>query len=163
MLRAYLHHPPRGRKSPRKAALAPAPTGFRTRQASPFATAGDTGRAMPQENVEIVRRIYEQVSVHHRLPKDLFEPACATDWTEVSPDFGVRYGARAADEALASYFETFENFHVEAEAVLHADAERVVTVVRDGGRMKAATRRCGTGSSTPGPCGMARLFGFRAT
>jgi len=93
---------------------------------------------MPQENVEIVRRIYEQVSVHHRLPKDLFEPACATDWTEVSPDFGVRYGARAADEALASYFETFENFHVEAEAVLHADAERVVTVVRDGGRMKAS-------------------------
>src|SRR5436190_23833413 len=93
---------------------------------------------MSQENVEIVLRIYQQVSAHHLLPKDLFDPACVTDWTEVSPDFGVLQGVRDADEALASYFETFESFHVEAEAVLHADAERVVTVVRDGGRMKAS-------------------------
>ena len=93
---------------------------------------------MSQENVELVRRIYREVSAHRRLPKHLFDAQCVTDWTEVSPDFGVLHGADASEEALASYFETFEDFHVEAEAVLHADSERVVTAVRDGGRMKAS-------------------------
>jgi ketosteroid isomerase-like protein len=63
---------------------------------------------------------------------------CVTDWTEVSPDFGVLHGVGASQQALASDFETFENFHVEAEEVLYADDERVVTAVRDGGRMKAS-------------------------
>ncbi len=93
---------------------------------------------MSQENVEVVRRIYREVSSRRALPKELFDADCVTDWTEVSPDFGVLHGADATEEAVASYFQTFEDFHVEAEAVLHADSERVVTAVRDGGRMKAS-------------------------
>src|SRR5436189_6274792 len=72
------------------------------------------------------------------LPVELFDPECVADWTEVSPDFGVLRGVDATQEALASYFKTFENFHVEASEVLHADEERVVTAVRDGGRVKAS-------------------------
>jgi ketosteroid isomerase-like protein len=93
---------------------------------------------MSQENVEIVRRAYQYVSAHLALPSEPFDPDCVTDWTQVSPDFGVIHGVEASQEALASYFETFENFHVEVEEVLHADENRVVTAVRDGGRIKSS-------------------------
>ncbi|MGZ3304203.1 MAG: nuclear transport factor 2 family protein [Isosphaeraceae bacterium] len=92
---------------------------------------------MSQENVEIVRRIYREVGAHLALPGELFDPNCVTDWTQVSPDFGVLHGVEASQEALASYFGTFEDFHIEVEEVLHDDEERVVTAVRDGGRIKA--------------------------
>ncbi len=61
---------------------------------------------MSQENVEVVRRIYQEVSARHVLPHELFHPECVTDWTQVSPDFGVLQGVDASQEALASYFET---------------------------------------------------------
>ena len=93
---------------------------------------------MSQENVEVVRRIYQEVSARRALPDDLFDRDCVTDWTQVSPDFGVLHGVEASQEALVSYFETFENFHVELEEVLHADGQGVVTAVRDGGRIKAS-------------------------
>jgi ketosteroid isomerase-like protein len=91
---------------------------------------------MSQENVELVRRIYEEVSASLVLPRELFDPDCVTDWTQVSPDFGVLRGVDASQAALASYFETFENFHVAAEEIVHADEQRVITAVRDGGRIK---------------------------
>jgi ketosteroid isomerase-like protein len=93
---------------------------------------------MPRENVEVVRRIYSEVSASGQLPPELFEVGCVTDWTEVSPDFGILHGVDACQRALSSYFETFEDFGVKVEEVLHADDDRVVTAVRDGGRMKAS-------------------------
>jgi ketosteroid isomerase-like protein len=61
-----------------------------------------------------------------------------TDWGDASPDFGVLHGVVATQEALASHFETVHDFHVEPEEVLHAEARRVVTTVRDGGRLRAS-------------------------
>lgn len=47
-------------------------------------------------------------------------------------------GTEAAQEAFLTYWETFDGFHVEIEEVIHADEERVVTAVRDGGRLKGS-------------------------
>jgi ketosteroid isomerase-like protein len=93
---------------------------------------------MSQENVAVVMRIYQQVSASLALPAEPFASDCVTDWTQVSPDFGVAHGVAATNEALSSYFETFENYHVEADEILHADKNRVVTSVRDGGRISGS-------------------------
>ncbi len=95
---------------------------------------------MSRENVEVVRRIYAAVSASLALPDEPFAPDCVTDWSQVSPDFGVAHGVPATNEALSSYFETFENYRVEADEILHADESRVVTSVRDGGRISGTER-----------------------
>jgi ketosteroid isomerase-like protein len=60
-------------------------------------------------------------------------PDFELDLREPSPDFGVLRGFEASEQALRSYWETFENFHIDFEEVIHADEERVVTAVRDSG------------------------------
>jgi ketosteroid isomerase-like protein len=92
---------------------------------------------MSQENVEVVRRVYEEVSAHHwEASPDLFDPEYAVDLTDAYPDVGV---IRSEGEtALREYFETFEDFRVELKEVIHADEKHVVTAVRDGGRLKGS-------------------------
>ena len=93
---------------------------------------------MPQENVEVVKRIYEELNSHHAFPPELFAPDCVTDLTQVSLEHvRVLHGVHASQEALAPYFGTFDEFHVAAE-VLHVDEHRVVTAIRDGGRIKGS-------------------------
>jgi ketosteroid isomerase-like protein len=92
----------------------------------------------PQENVEIVARIYEELNSRRVFLPELFAPDCVTDWTDVAPDGGELHGVAATQQGVSQYFETFDDFHVAAE-VLHADERRVVTAIRDGGRMKGST------------------------
>jgi ketosteroid isomerase-like protein len=93
---------------------------------------------MSQENVEIVTRIYAELNSHQAFPSELFAPDCVTDLTEVSLEHvTVLHGVHASQKALAPYFGTFDDFHVAAE-VLHADEHRVVTAIRDGGRIKGS-------------------------
>ena len=47
-------------------------------------------------------------------------------------------GVEAANAAIREYWETFEDFSVKLEEVIHADEKRVVTRVRDGGRIKGS-------------------------
>ena len=94
---------------------------------------------MSQENVEIVRRAYQELSVRHELTRELFDSDCVFDWTEVSPDFGGLFrGIDAGQASLASYFETFENYHLAADEIVYADEDRVVTAVYDSGRIKGS-------------------------
>ncbi len=93
---------------------------------------------MSQENVEIVRRAYEEVNANLEASDELFDPDYEFDARDVAPDIGVVRGIDAAAEALREYWETFDNFHIELKAVLHADEEHVVTAVEDGGRMKGS-------------------------
>jgi ketosteroid isomerase-like protein len=91
---------------------------------------------MSQENVETVRRVYEEVTARLEMPRELFEPELELDVMDVSPDqVGVLRGLDAAQESFREYWETFEDFHVEIEEVIHADEDQVVTAVRDGGRV----------------------------
>ena len=93
---------------------------------------------MSEENVEIVRRVYEEVSTRREIPLDLLHPDVEADPRDVVPDVGVVRGAKAFQEAFLSYFQTFEAFRIEIQQVIHADRERVVTIVRDGGRIKGS-------------------------
>jgi ketosteroid isomerase-like protein len=93
---------------------------------------------MSEENVEIVRRLYEGVTARLKTPQELLDRDYEVDARDVSPEFSWPRGFEAAEDALRDYWQMFEDFHVEVEAVIHADEERVVTAVRDGGRMRGS-------------------------
>src|SRR5262245_55525538 len=94
---------------------------------------------MSQENVDIVREGY---AAFNRGDVDAafkdVAPDFEVDVTEPSPDFGVVRGFEAACDVLRQYWETFEDFHSELEEVILADDERVITRVRDSGRMSGS-------------------------
>jgi ketosteroid isomerase-like protein len=93
-----------------------------------------------QENVELVRRVYEEITVRRELPAEWFAPSCITDFTDVAPDGGVHHGVEAANAAIAPYFGMFENFHVAVARIVHADHGRVVAAIRDGGQLRDSSR-----------------------
>jgi ketosteroid isomerase-like protein len=93
---------------------------------------------MSQENVEIVRRVYEEVNANLDVPVKFLHPDYEFDARDVAADIGIVRGIEASGEALREYWETFEDFHVDLKEVLHADEEHVVTAVQDGGRMKGS-------------------------
>ena len=90
---------------------------------------------MSQENVEAVRRIYERVTAHMEWPEELFDADFESDMREVGVG-GLRL--EATQDALRDYFETFEEFHVEMDELIHADGEHVVNTIRDGGRIRGS-------------------------
>jgi ketosteroid isomerase-like protein len=90
---------------------------------------------MSKENVEIVQRIYDDVVASPESVRELYHPDYEFDATDIAPDIGVIRGFDAANEAIRSYFETFEDFHIDVEEVIRADEECVVTEVHDGGRL----------------------------
>ena len=65
---------------------------------------------MSQENVERVRRIYEEVNARLEFPPEWFDPDCVSDWTDVAPDGELIRGLDTTNAAIAPYFRTFENF-----------------------------------------------------
>ena len=93
---------------------------------------------MSEENVEIVRRLYEEFSTRLDAPAELFAPDYVLDMSDMAWDVGVRQGLAAAREAFLQYAGTFEDFRIELMDVIHADEEHVVTEIRDGGRVKGS-------------------------
>jgi len=97
---------------------------------------------MSQANVEVVRREYERVNADYRVmteeEREAFDPDYEFDARDVAAGMGIIRGYDAAQEALHDYWDMFEGFHIELKEVLHADENRVVTAVRDGGRMKGS-------------------------
>jgi ketosteroid isomerase-like protein len=94
---------------------------------------------MSQKNVEVVLRIYREVSAGvWEAPPELFDPGYEVDLTDAGPDLGVIPGVEATEAALRGYSETFEDFRIELVGVIHADEQRVVTAIRDGGRLKGS-------------------------
>ena len=58
---------------------------------------------MSEENVEIVRRVYEGVTARSKVPRELFDPDLELDQTEVPLDTGgVSRGIEAGEEVCAS-------------------------------------------------------------
>jgi ketosteroid isomerase-like protein len=93
---------------------------------------------MSEENVEIVRRIYDEIPAGLDAIRDLYGPDYEIDLTAIAPDVGVVRGLDAADEAMRPYYEMFEGFHVEIDELIHADDEHVVTAIHDGGRLRGS-------------------------
>jgi ketosteroid isomerase-like protein len=92
---------------------------------------------MSEENVEIVRRVCEEISARLDVSPELVEPDFVMDMSEIA-GIGIHRGLVAVLEAFRQYATTFDDFHVEVEDVLHADDERVVVQIRDGGRVKGS-------------------------
>src|SRR5919198_4489057 len=93
---------------------------------------------MSHENVEIVRRIYQEVSAHLDVSPELFDPEYEMDMSDMAWDIGVLRGLEAAGEGFRRYAQTFDDFRIELRAVIHADEQHVVTEIRDGGRIKGS-------------------------
>src|SRR5688572_15670498 len=93
---------------------------------------------MAQDNVEIVRRVHEEVAARLELPEELFDANWELDVTEFSVVYAGVVCGREAVEALRQHWEMFEDFRSEIEEVIHADEEQVVTAVRDSGRIRGS-------------------------
>ena len=100
---------------------------------------------MSEENVEIVRRIYDSIPGPPDPIRKFFGPDYEMDLrdSQVVVDIGVVRGFEAADRAIRQYYETFEDFHIEIEELIHADEEHVVVAARDAGRVRGSDSEVG--------------------
>ena len=93
------------------------------------------------QNVETVRRMYEVGDAGgFENAFELFDPEIEFDLTDVSPDQRSGRGRAAFSKALSAYIDTFEEWNVELVELIEIDADRVLAVVRDGGRVKGSER-----------------------
>jgi ketosteroid isomerase-like protein len=92
---------------------------------------------MSQENVDTVRRVLGEISDRLEVSPEPFDPGFVMDMSEIA-DIGTHEGLPAAREVFRQYATTFDDFRVDLQAVLHADDERVVVQIRDGGRVKGS-------------------------
>lgn len=91
---------------------------------------------MPRENVEIVRRAYEEFNRTGQFDWEFLDPDCEFDPSGVLPDVGVFKGTEALRDLLRQWGEAYEDFRIEAERVIDAGNDRVVAFVRDGGHLR---------------------------
>ena len=98
-------------------------------------TAGDTGRAMSQENIDRLRAAYEafnqtgEIVVAHLAPD--FELRQASSIIDTA---GVFRGPNAFRDVLRELAESFEDFKAEAEKFIEAPTGEIVVVVHVLGR-----------------------------
>jgi ketosteroid isomerase-like protein len=101
---------------------------------------GDTGRAMSQENVELVRRYYEA----YVFAQDGFDRWMEywSDEIDHRPatagidDPGPIHGKNAMRQHIRDWIDTFDDFWFEAVELIDAGQDTVVAVERFGGRAK---------------------------
>jgi ketosteroid isomerase-like protein len=90
---------------------------------------------MSEENLAIVRRIYAEYAGDPDAVRDAYRSDFEFDVTEIGPDIGIVAGFDAATEAMRPYFDSFDDFRMEIDEVLHADDRHVVVAMHDTGRM----------------------------
>jgi ketosteroid isomerase-like protein len=93
---------------------------------------------MSEENVEVVRRGYEHWIATGELSSDLVHPEVVWDMSTFRgwPEQQTYSGVEGANQFLADWGETWEDWEVDVEQYLDA-GEDVVTIVRQRGRSKA--------------------------
>ncbi len=96
--------------------------------------AADTGRAMSQQNVEIVRRSYEHFMANGevRAGADLVWDVSNLGW----PDQQVYIGDEGAMQFMAEWADAWDGWEMEVEDYIDA-GERVVVILNQQGRSKA--------------------------
>jgi ketosteroid isomerase-like protein len=99
----------------------------------------DTGRAMSQQNVEIVRRGYERFAATGQTDPDIASPDFVWDMSNFHgwPEQQIYEGVDAVREFLEEWTSAFDEWELEVEA-LHDAGERVVALVHQRGRSKTA-------------------------
>ena len=85
----------------------------------------------------IVREAYSRYSEDgFQARMELASSDIEFEVSDVMPDMGGTHGREAAEPLFRSYAEMFEDFRITLEEVIASDGEKVVTAVRDGGRIK---------------------------
>ncbi len=92
---------------------------------------------MSQRSVEILRDMYEAFN-RGEWPVASFSTDFELDATDAAPDGSVVRGVEAVASEMQAYWNSFDDFRVDIEEVIHADDERVVCVVRDRGRIRGS-------------------------
>ena len=95
---------------------------------------------MSQENVELVRRIWEASERRDTAAVfALYDPAIVWDFSHAAPVElrGLYHGYDGLRQFFRQWLEPFENFHVEAETFIDA-GDSVVVGYRQSGRGKAS-------------------------
>jgi ketosteroid isomerase-like protein len=100
--------------------------------------AGDTARTVPQENVEIVRRLWANLEREPmNLPLDLLDEEIEVRNPPGFPVAEEYDGHDGARRWAAEVWEVFSEFHHDVEEVIEVgDGETVVSVQRLKGRMR---------------------------
>jgi ketosteroid isomerase-like protein len=98
----------------------------------------DTGRAMSQENVEIVRRGYEYFRATGELRPEIVHPDFVWDMSMFRgwPEQHTYLGRDGAMQFLADWTESWEEWELQLEELRDA-GDRVVAILRQRGRSKA--------------------------
>jgi hypothetical protein len=92
---------------------------------------------MSQENVEVVRRLYEAYAAHDfQTALDLIAPDIEWDLS-MRPDGKVYRGREGAIEAVRTWTGTWEAFSFELEELIDA-GDQVVVIDRQSGRGKGS-------------------------
>jgi ketosteroid isomerase-like protein len=96
-------------------------------------TAGDTGRAMSQENVEVVRRWWEAWDADD-LGRGLalMDDGLVTRRVAPMPDPGTWHGTEGLLDVAAEWVDTFDEFAMSGEDFLDAGEHVVVRVEQEG-------------------------------
>jgi ketosteroid isomerase-like protein len=86
---------------------------------------------MSQENVEIVRELYERFDETHQPVAEMLAPDFAWDMSTFVgwPEDPVYYGADGMARFLATWLENFEDWEVRLERLLDAGNDDVVAFV----------------------------------
>jgi ketosteroid isomerase-like protein len=92
---------------------------------------------MSQDNVEIVRLLYERLNRTARLDRNAYVGDATFDASRL-PGFGTYTGFDEFNAAWTQYRDTFDNWWIEVEELLEGKGNRVFVAVRDGGRLKAS-------------------------
>jgi ketosteroid isomerase-like protein len=99
------------------------------------AARGDTGRAMSQENANVVRAVVEaQRRRDWQAFRRLYDPGI--EWEDVSGlwgDWGMRRGFEEVRDAWLTWFEAFERVDFDVEDLVEA-GDKVVAFIRTSGR-----------------------------
>jgi ketosteroid isomerase-like protein len=100
---------------------------------------------MSQENVEIVRRIYDLVNAAGLgAVEDFIHPDAEVVPPPIWPEGSTLRGRDQIREFAHQWRETFEEFKVEPERYLDSGRDGVVVYVRDHGRIKGSPAQIDT-------------------
>src|SRR5687768_3590697 len=94
---------------------------------------------MSQENVEMVRRGYEQFAATGRFVADIASPDFVWDMSNFHawPDQQTYEGTAGVESFLDNWVSAWDDWELEVDA-LHDAGDKVVVLVRQRGRSKAA-------------------------
>jgi len=91
---------------------------------------------MSQENVEIVRRVYDAFNRREfdRLFSEIYDPRIEWQTTREDPDAATHRGFDGVRRYGAQWIGSFEDLHADVEEILEAADDRVFTWARWTGR-----------------------------